>query len=65
MISVFEMRDLGLLSFFLGILIRRDREQRMLTISQEAYVEKVLKRFGMADLNPTTTPMVQGLVLEA
>ena len=39
----FDMKDLGEASFVLGIEIHRDREKRVLELSQKAYLEKVLK----------------------
>ncbi|KAL0318250.1 UNVERIFIED_CONTAM: Retrovirus-related Pol polyprotein from transposon TNT 1-94 [Sesamum calycinum] len=43
----FSMKDLGEASYILGIKIFRDRSKRMLGITQNSYVEKVLKRFKM------------------
>ena len=41
--SKFDMKDLGEASFILGIEIHWDRENRVLGLSQKAYLEKVLK----------------------
>ncbi|KAL0307499.1 UNVERIFIED_CONTAM: Retrovirus-related Pol polyprotein from transposon TNT 1-94 [Sesamum angustifolium] len=43
----FSMKDLGEASYILGVKIFRDRSKRMLGITQNSYVEKVLKRFKM------------------
>jgi len=43
----FEMKDLGEASYVIGIEIHRDRKQRILKLSQKAYIEKVLERFRM------------------
>ena len=57
----FEMVDNGPVEYFLGMLIRRDRENRVLSISQPNYIHDVLVRFGMADCNPVTTPIEPGV----
>ena len=41
--SKFDIKDLGEASFVLGIEIHRDREKRILGLSQKTYLEKVLK----------------------
>ncbi|GAA0151815.1 hypothetical protein LIER_10452 [Lithospermum erythrorhizon] len=43
----FAMKDLGEARKILGIDIVQDRKEKKLYLSQETYVEKVLKRFGM------------------
>ncbi|GAA0147202.1 transmembrane signal receptor [Lithospermum erythrorhizon] len=43
----FAMNDLGEARKILGIEIVRDRNEKKLYLSQEKYVEKVLRRFGM------------------
>jgi hypothetical protein len=45
--SKFDMKDLGKASFILGIEIHRDRSKRVLGRSQNAYIEKVLKKFSV------------------
>ena len=41
------MKDLGEVSYVLGIKIYRDRSKRMLGLSQSMYIDLVLKRFNM------------------
>ena len=50
----FKMKDLGILSHFLGI----DFEQGdgYVNVSQKEYLSKVLDRFGMSDCKPRYTP---------
>uniref|UniRef100_A0A0A9FJ50 Reverse transcriptase Ty1/copia-type domain-containing protein n=1 Tax=Arundo donax TaxID=35708 RepID=A0A0A9FJ50_ARUDO len=55
MTAEFEMSDLGLLSFYLGIEV--SQQEGSVTIKQSAYARKVLKQFGMEDYNPTKYPM--------
>jgi Asp-tRNA(Asn)/Glu-tRNA(Gln) amidotransferase C subunit len=51
----FEISLLGELSFFLGLQIHQ-RNQGIF-ISQTKYIIEMLKRFGMEDCKPVTTPM--------
>ncbi|OKP03707.1 Retrovirus-related Pol polyprotein from transposon TNT 1-94 [Penicillium subrubescens] len=37
--------------------IRRDRQNRILFLSREAYVHKVLQQFGILDYAPVSTPV--------
>ena len=58
--SNFDMKDLGEASFVLGIEIHRDRRKGVLGLSQKAYLEKVLKKYGMHASKPTPAPIVKG-----
>jgi hypothetical protein len=50
----FEMKLLGELSFFLGLQIRQNNLG--IFISQTKYIIERIKRFGMEDWKPVTTP---------
>lgn len=52
----FNMKDLGALSYILGMEITRDRGARTLEITQKAYIEKMLQRFQMEECKPVGTP---------
>ena len=43
----FSMKDLGEAAYILGIKIYRDRSKRLIGLSQDTYIDKVLKRFNM------------------
>jgi hypothetical protein len=58
--SKFDMKDLGEASFVLGIEIHRERSKGVLGLSQKAYLEKVLKKYGMHVSKPTPAPIVKG-----
>jgi hypothetical protein len=58
--SNFDMKDLGETSFVLGIKIHRDRRKGVLGLSENAYLEKVLKKFSMHACNPTPAPIFKG-----
>jgi hypothetical protein len=53
--SVFAIKDLGPLRFFLGVQVRRDAQGFLL--SQEQYTEDILERAGMANCKPAATPV--------
>ena len=57
----FKMDDLGPLAYILGIRVVRDRAAHALYLVQDAYVERVLERFGMADCAPVSTPLPSGV----
>ena len=50
------MKDLGAAKQILGMRITRDRKNRKLTLSQNEYIEKVLKRFNMQNGKLISTP---------
>jgi hypothetical protein len=56
----FEMKDLGEASYVIGIEIHRDRNQRILKLFQNAYIEKVLKRFRLENCSTSIAPIVKG-----
>jgi len=62
MTSEFDMSDLGLLSFYLGIEVEQQKDH--ITIKQSSYAKKVLAQFGMADCNSTKIPMSLGVKLD-
>ena len=43
----YEMKDLGELRYFLGIQVHRDRERKIIHISQSVYNRTILERYGM------------------
>ncbi|KAK9066710.1 hypothetical protein SSX86_014033 [Deinandra increscens subsp. villosa] len=61
--SRFEMKDLGQARKILGMQIQRDRKNRMLKLTQEAYANKILETFSMKGCKPVSTPGVPNLKL--
>lgn len=51
----FEMTDMGLLHFFLGLEIWQT--EKGIFISQHRYVQELLQAFDMQDCKPISTPM--------
>ena len=62
--KLYQMKDLGPASSYLGIQITRDRNTQAIWIDQEAYIENALKRFDLIDANNTKTPLPTGIHLE-
>ena len=59
------MKDLGKTSRILRMDIIRDREKRTLMLSQEAYIKRVLRSFGMENSKPVTTPLAPQFKLKS
>jgi hypothetical protein len=61
--SKFEMSMMGKLNFFLGLNIRQSNEG--IFINQEAYLQKLLEKFGYETCKKAKVPMVFGTHLDA
>ncbi|KAM2065116.1 hypothetical protein EV1_027912 [Malus domestica] len=61
MTKEFEMTDIGLMAYYLGIEVKQNEEG--IFISQESYVKEILKKFKMDDCKPISTPMECGVKL--
>lgn len=59
----FALKDLGDLHYFLGIEV--NKVQNGIILTQEKYTSDLLKRVGMLDCKPVTTPMVASEKLAA
>lgn len=59
--DLFALKDLGDLSYFLGIEVRRDSHS--LHLSQSKYFLDILQRATMQDCKPVATPMASGTAL--
>ncbi|GJR62032.1 retrotransposon protein, putative, ty1-copia subclass [Tanacetum coccineum] len=53
----FAMKDLGEAAFILGIKIYRDRSKRLIGLCQNAYMDKILKRYKMDNSKRGHIPM--------
>ena len=53
----FDMEDKGEIHDVLGLLVSRDRERKILTLSQPDFIQNVLIRFGMENSKPVGTPL--------
>ncbi len=52
-----EVIDLGPIHWLLGIKVTWDCQKRILSLSQCAYIESIIRHFHLDDLKPISTPM--------
>jgi hypothetical protein len=55
--SKFEIKAIGRPSMILGINIRQDGDTGSISLSQAAYIDTLLERFGLTNANPVSTPL--------
>lgn len=58
MMAEFEMKDLGLMSYFLGLEVHQT--QNKIFVSQSKYARDMFKRFSMENSSPVATPTSHG-----
>jgi Reverse transcriptase (RNA-dependent DNA polymerase) len=58
--SNFDMKDIGEVTYIFRVKIERDHSKKMLALSQEHYIRKVLKKFCMQDCKSIDTPTAKG-----
>ena len=51
----FKMTDMGSLHFCLGVSVEQSTDK--IKLSQKQYIQKLLKRYKLDDVNPVCTPM--------
>ena len=61
MMKEFEVTDLGLLTYYLGIKV--DQRKDCIMLKQSTYAKKLLQQFKMAECNPTKYSMEPKLQL--
>jgi len=61
--SIFKMKDMCEARYVLGIKITQNRSKKLLGLSQEAYINKILERFRIHYSKPVDTPVKKGLTL--
>ena len=61
--SRFKMKDLGPIHYCLGMEVRQDLTEGTITLSQNGYVDSILRRFGLLKANPALVPMTATLDL--
>ncbi|KAL5575123.1 hypothetical protein UlMin_016822 [Ulmus minor] len=54
MTKEFEMTDMGLMAYYLGIEVKQQKDG--IFISQESYAKEILKKFKMENCKPISTP---------
>jgi hypothetical protein len=55
--SKFSIKELGPVQYFVRVRIIRDRANKMIYLCQDAYIRKILDRFGITNSKTTPTPM--------
>jgi hypothetical protein len=55
------MRDLGLIIYYLGLNMVRDRKARTIYFKQIAAIDRILKKAEIAECSPYITSMESGL----
>ena len=58
--SHFDMKDLGGTSYVLGIQILHDRPSDIMILSQQTYIEHIMKIFNLQSCSSSNTPTVKG-----
>ncbi|GMF58873.1 unnamed protein product [Phytophthora fragariaefolia] len=61
----FKMKDLGDIHYILKMEVHRNRDQRVMMISQRKYIAELIKKYKLGECAPVMTPQVPGLVLES
>jgi Reverse transcriptase (RNA-dependent DNA polymerase) len=61
----FEIKTLGEPSLLSGMKISHDKENKIATLSQTHYIDKILHHVGLQDANPVSTPLDPNIGLEA
>ena len=59
----FKIKDLDEVNFLLSIEVTCDGKAGTIELSQQAYIEQLLKHFNLQDVNPMTTPLSSGVRL--
>jgi hypothetical protein len=53
----FDMSDMGEIEYYLGIHIKRNWKLHILELNQSKYINDALKRYGMENCQPISTPL--------
>ena len=61
--SNFEIKDMGEANYVLGVKIVRDCAKKLLGLSQETYIKRMLKHYHMQDSNSMDTHVDKSLSL--
>ena len=56
-----EISDLSLIKFALGIAVALDRKQQSITLSQTSLIDQIVDQFGQHNAHHVDTPMVAGM----
>ena len=57
------MKDLGEANYILGIRLFRDRRNKMITLSQASYIDKIIEKFAIQEVKKHIQPSIANLTL--
>nr|GAT59056.1 predicted protein [Mycena chlorophos] len=60
-----EIVDLGEIHWLLGIEVKRNRQERTLSLSQTSYIQSIVRRYNLDDLKPLSIPMDPNVTLSS
>jgi len=60
-IKMFQIHDLGSVSFYFSMTIKHNQEHHMIDINQHSYIQMNLVKFSMDESSPVATPIVMKL----
>jgi ATP-binding cassette subfamily B (MDR/TAP) protein 1 len=60
LIAKFDVRDLGLTTYFLGMELSRDRKAQSLKLTQKKLTGELINRYGLADAHACSVPQAMG-----
>jgi hypothetical protein len=63
--KLFDVRDLGDASWFLGIELIRDLPNKTIKLVQSRSISELIAKYGLSDANPKCVPMTPGIKLTA
>ena len=58
--SNFDKKDIGEATYILWVKIFKDRSRKIMALSQESYIKKIIERFNVADCKHKDTPIAKG-----
>lgn len=61
--AVFEMIDIGPICFYLRLKVGRDRQKRLLKLSQPTYIAKISEKYHLHLAKPYNIPMKKSILL--
>ncbi|EPZ37091.1 hypothetical protein O9G_005746, partial [Rozella allomycis CSF55] len=61
----YKIKDLGKLNWCLGVHIEQDEKNKEIRMSQEAFIDETLRKFGFEDCAGIATPMEKGIYYSA
>ena len=56
-----SITDLGPIHWLLGIKVTRDQNARTISLSQQSYIDTIIRRFNLQDAKAIPTPIVPGI----